>query len=133
MIGDKMEIQIRQLVAAMPAINKVLSSSHQARTAFRLGRMARALQPTLEAYEKARLVLGEKYGERDERGRVTQVSPDHIAAFMGDLEPVLDETVVVEVPALTEDDLCVDGLVLTPNEANSLAWLITTPADYGPQ
>lgn len=91
--------------------------------AYRLGRLARELQPIWQAYEAARVSLIRKYGVEREGG-VVEVPPGKMVEFLCELDPVLDEPVPVNVviPDVRLSDL--DGVKLSPAQMMKLSWLI---------
>lgn len=89
--------------------------------AYRLGRLARELQPIWQAYETARVSLIRKYGVEQDGGAVA-VPLGKMVEFSLELDPVLDEPVHVTLPDMKVSDL--DGVKLTPEQMMKLSWLI---------
>ena len=118
---------LREIVAGIEAINKILDAPQKARTAFRLGRLSKELSPHFETYEKVRQELLEKFGEKvdsdEENGQIQYNFANGTAEkFQTELISMLEEKVDVKVRKIKLSEL--NGANLTARDMMALEWLI---------
>jgi len=116
-----------EIVAGIEAINKLLDAPLKARTAFRLSKLSKELQPHFETYEKVRQELLEKFGEKvesdEENGQVQYSFANGTAEkFQTELIAMLEEKVDVKVRKIKVTEL--NGANLTARDMMALEWLI---------
>ena len=118
-----------EIVAGIEAINKLLDAPLKARTAFRLSKLSKELQPHFETYEKVRQELLEKFGTKVEsnddspEGQIQYTFANGTAEkFQAELIAMLEEKVDVKVRKVKLNEL--NGSELTARDMMSLEWLI---------
>ena len=118
-----------EIVAGIEAINKLLDAPLKARTAFRLSKLSKELQPHFETYEKVRQELLEKFGTKVEsdddtqEGQVQYTFANGTAEkFQAELIAMLEEKVDVKVRKVKLNEL--NGSELTARDMMALEWLI---------
>lgn len=90
-----MQIKLGALLAASPALRKLVSADLPVSLAFGLSKSLKAIDGELTAHEEQRQALVKKYGEADDAGNFT-VSPDRYEAFFAGLSEL--NGLEVEVP-----------------------------------
>ena len=118
-----------EIVAGIEAINKLLDAPLKARTAFRLSKLSKELQPHFETYEKVRQELLEKFGTKVEsdddtpEGQVQYTFANGTAEkFQTELIAMLEEKVDIKVRKVKLNEL--NGSELTARDMMALEWLI---------
>jgi len=118
-----------EIVAGIEAINKLLDAPLKARTAFRMSKLSKELQPHFETYEKVRQELLEKFGTKVEsdddtpEGQVQYTFANGTAEkFQKELIAMLEEKVDVKVRKVKLNEL--NGSELTARDMMALEWLI---------
>ena len=118
-----------EIVAGIEAINKLLDAPLKARTAFRLSKLSKELQPHFETYEKVRQELLEKFGTKVEsnddspEGQIQYTFANGTAEkFQAELIAMLEEKVDVKVRKVKLNEL--NGSELTARDMMALEWLI---------
>ena len=118
-----------EIVAGIEAINKLLDAPLKARTAFRLSKLSKELQPHFETYEKVRQELLEKFGTKVEsdddtpEGQVQYTFANGTAEkFQEELIAMLEEKVDIKVRKVKLNEL--NGSELTARDMMALEWLI---------
>ena len=119
-----------EIVAGIEAINKLLDAPLKARTAFRLSKLSKELQPHFETYEKVRQELLEKFGTKVEsnddsqEGQIQYTFSNGTAEkFQAELIAMLEEKVDVKVRKVKLNEL--NGSELTARDMMALEWLIS--------
>ena len=118
-----------EIVAGIEAINKLLDAPLKARTAFRMSKLSKELQPHFETYEKVRQELLEKFGTKVEsnddspEGQIQYTFANGTAEkFQAELIAMLEEKVDVKVRKVKLNEL--NGSELTARDMMALEWLI---------
>ena len=118
-----------EIVAGIEAINKLLDAPLKARTAFRMSKLSKELQPHFETYEKVRQELLEKFGTKVEsnddspEGQIQYTFANGTAEkFQAELIAMLEEKVDVKVRKVKLSEL--NGSELTARDMMALEWLI---------
>lgn len=117
-------MQLRALVDSAAALQMLAQQHLPAVTAFKLGRIMRAVNPLLENYDQQRTALIRKYGAEQEDGSVT-VAPGN-AEFEKELGALLDVDVTLSFEPLPLSVL--EGHVLQPAHLMYLDWLFDEDA-----
>ena len=114
-----------EIVAGIEAINKLLDAPLKARTAFRMSKLSKELQPHFETYEKVRQELLEKFGTKVEsdddtpEGQVQYTFANGTAEkFQEELIAMLEEKVDVKVRKVKLSEL--NGSELTARDMMAL-------------
>ena len=114
-----MEVQLRQVLGTIPALQRLQRERLPAPVAFRLARFLRTLEREARAFESTRTqILQQLQGgvDDDERRRV-----------IAGLEDLLDETVEIELPHVAVEDL--SHIEITTEDALALEWLLFEGGD----
>ena len=113
---------VGQLISATEPLKKILECSLPVKTAFRVGKFINDVQPSLTAYEEARVKLVQSLGTEQPDGTYKLESMETRQQFTDDLNGLMEEQLDCEPPTLKLDDL--NGVQLTPTECSALVWLI---------
>lgn len=66
------KMTLEDVMAVVPALQELSNKSFSGATTFKIARLIRELNKELETFDKERMKLIEKYGERDENGEFIQ-------------------------------------------------------------
>ena len=91
-----MTLTVQQLLNAGPVIRNLANQNLEAHVAFKIGRLARKLEPELQAAEESRVKLIKEHGEQT--GETIQVKPENFEAFVAAAKPLLETE--VSIPGL---------------------------------
>jgi hypothetical protein len=114
-----MEIKLGQIQKAQGAMSKLINMFMPIKVAFKVSRLAKAVNELLTTVEEQRKKLVEKLGKQQEDGSFT-VTPNNVATFQEEFSSLLDETVELEWEPMSFGDLgdiklsAVDVLNLEP-------------------
>jgi len=106
------------------ALNKLVDKPMDALTSFRIGKTVASVQSELEAFEKTRQSLLEKYGTKTADGEALEIKPEHKnwKHFVKEYEELINEEVEldakkIKISALKEVKMSAKDLI-------ALDWLI---------
>lgn len=106
------------------ALNKLVDKPMDALTSFRIGKTVSSVQSELEAFEKTRQSLLEKYGTKTADGEGLEIKPEHKnwKHFVKEYEELVNEEVEldakkIKISALKEVKMSAKDLI-------ALDWLI---------
>ena len=121
-------MQLGEVAAAMPTIQKLMDSTLKVSVAFRLAKFAKQVEPHMESYDKLRQELLEKYGTKDEAegedGQVRYTFKNGQAEkFAKELEELLQEKVDLKIKKFKISDI--DDAELTPRDILSIEWALS--------
>ena len=121
-------MQLGEVAAAMPTIQKLMDSKVKAVIAFRLAKFAKQVEPHMESYDKIRQELLEKYGTKGEaEGEAGQVrytfENGQAEKFSAELTKLLDEKIDLKIKKFKVSDF--KDAELTPRDMLSLEWALT--------
>ena len=121
-------MQLGEVAAAMPTIQKLMDSKVKAVIAFRLAKFAKQVEPQMESYDKIRQELLEKYGTKGEAegedGQVRYTFENGQAEkFTAELTKLLDEKIDLKIKKFKVSDF--KDAELTPRDMLSLEWALT--------
>lgn len=88
-----MKLTVQQLLTAGPVIRNLVNQPLKAHVAFKVGRLARLMEPEMKAAEEGRLSLIKEHGEQ--KGDAITVKPENIEAFIAALTPLLESEVTI--------------------------------------
>ncbi len=100
------KLTLRDMAPMVNSFNVILNLPLPARDAYRLGIAAKQIQERVVVYEQTRQNLIKKYGETIEtpqKETVMRVKAEHIDAFTKELEPLLEETLEVNMEPIPID------------------------------
>ena len=110
------KISMRDIMEALPVLNKLIDTEMSGRLALRTARLARALNNEIESVNSATKKVFDRYAEVpepsvDEEGkedtgpREPVVPKDKEEAFQADIDEILDEVAEISIPWLTVGDI----------------------------
>lgn len=99
-----MKLTLGNLLAAQPALKKLLNTDMPVTTAFKLSKVAKDIDKEFAEYEEQRVKLVQKYGAADDQGNVS-VKDEYIQTFMDDISKL--HAIECELPG---DPIGVDQL-----------------------
>lgn len=88
-----MKLTVTQLLNVAPVLRKLASQDLDAPTAFRVGRLARKMEPEIKDAEASRLALIKEHGE--ESGETISVPAEKMEAFLAAIKPLLETEVTI--------------------------------------
>lgn len=88
-----MKLTVQQILNVAPVLNKLVSQELDAPTAFRVGRLARKMEPEIKGAEESRVKLIKEHGEQE--GETIQVRPENFEAFVAAIKPLLETEVTI--------------------------------------
>ena len=124
-----MKIKLNTLLESFGALQAIANQPFPVKLSYKLGRILKAAEQCLQAHEKVRVKLVEKYGEKREKGGYEVTDPEALEKFKAEVEPLLE----VE-QELWGDPISIYELgnkELPPAVLGALDWLIVeeTPVD----
>lgn len=118
-------ITLRELDLATPALRKISQASVSAKTAFQIAKILGIIDAELKQLDKIRYALFEKYSQHDENGKIqldendnVVVSKDNVEAFTKEFNELMATEVTLNIDSL--DIELISGINLTPTEAGSI-------------
>lgn len=119
-----MKMKVEQAVASAMALKELGKIKFPIGVSLNIAKNSRNLSEVGKVFDERRTALGEKYGEKNERGFT--LKPDKIDAFSKEERVLRDEEVEVDVVVVHLDDLKVDGKLpdVEPNILEPLDWMI---------
>lgn len=88
-----MKLTVQQILNVAPVLRKLATQDLDAPVAFRVGRLARKMEPDIKAAEESRVSLIKAHGEQT--GDTVQVKPENFEAFVEALKPLLETEVTI--------------------------------------
>lgn len=105
-----MKLTNAQIAQAAPALRALTSGTGiRGRAAFKLSRIVVSVEPILKAFGEARQGLVEQHAEQNGKGPKVDKAGNIVfkdpAAFVADMQPLLDAETEINVQPLTVDEL----------------------------
>lgn len=91
--GEEVRLTVQQILNVAPVLRKLATQDLDAPVAFRVGRLARKMEPDIKAAEESRVKLIQEHGEQS--GDTIQVKPENFEAFVEALKPLLETEVTI--------------------------------------
>lgn len=114
-----MKTTIKQVIDSSNALNTLMASKQPVKTAWRISRILRLLEPELKAYEEARMNLINQYAEID--GDKFNVKAENVPAFNAGLESLLTEEIDLAVEPIGISSL--EGSI-SAQDISVLEWVL---------
>ena len=118
-------ITLRELDLATPALRKISQANVNAKTAFQIAKILSIIDAELKQLDKIRYDLFEKYSQHDENGKIqldendnVVVSKDNVEIFTKEFSELMATEVTLNIDSL--DIELISGINLTPTEAGSI-------------
>ena len=96
------KIKLSVLVNSKEALQRLIEKELPVKTAFKLNRFIKAVEPELNNFEEQRVKLVKKYGKEDEKGNIT-VTSDNVEAFISELNDLLEIDVDIKFETISID------------------------------
>lgn len=128
-----MNIKLSQVVLAYKALSAISNNTFDALTAYRINKNMRALEPDYTAYEKQRMALVKKYGdktvdENKQEGWNVPQGTKKWEAFQKELAPLIEEDIevnVIKIPLMAFDKI-------SPAISGAIEFMLDLPAEEVP-
>ena len=92
-----MEFTIQEILGMKDVLTKVVQADVPIRTAFRINRFVKSVQIELEVFEKTRMKLIQKYGEKEEKSQQISVKdPEKQKEFHREIQKVVLEIINID-------------------------------------
>ena len=127
-----MEISNKLLIESSNALKEITTFSLPIKTSFKIAKIVRQVQPTIDAYEEVLKNLQEKYAEKDEEGKprvndtdnpgIKQILLSDAEKFSKEYQELLDAINEITIEKLTIEDF--GEAEIKPNLLVQLSWLI---------
>jgi len=92
-----MEFTIKEILEMKDVLQKVIYAEVPIKTAFRISRFVKSIQIELESFEKIRMKLLQKYGEKEENGQQISIKdPEKQKLFSDEIQKVLAENIDID-------------------------------------
>ncbi|HUS49090.1 MAG TPA: hypothetical protein VMZ91_02940 [Candidatus Paceibacterota bacterium] len=92
-----MEFTIQEILGMRDILTKVVQAEVPIRTAFRINRFVKSVQMELETFEKTRMGLIQKYGEKEENNQQISVKdPQKQKEFQTEIQKVIVEIINID-------------------------------------
>lgn len=88
-----MKLTVEQILNVAPVLRKLATQDLDAPVAFRVGRLARKMEPEIKDAEDSRVKLIKEHGEQT--GETIQVKPENLEAFVAAVKPLLETEVTI--------------------------------------
>ena len=111
------KINLGVLVNSMPALNHLMTQPVKAKAGYRLNVLASEISKHLEAYNKVRLPVFEKYAKG-----AKEMPTSRMDKYFKELEPVLEEEIELNIPNIHIEDL--GSAEISAIQLQNLEWLI---------
>lgn len=117
-----MKILLSQVVNSKESLEKILGEKLPIKTAYRIQKIYRQLQPELTHYEEMRTkLITDKYGgEQPEGSGNWRVLPEHNKEFIAELTELLSVEIEIEFVKVKLPDSC----EMSPTDSFMLEWMI---------
>lgn len=121
---ETVTLKLNQVIGSQGALGALLGQPLPARQAFEIGKMVRAINGELEAYETARKALCERFsdGKMKNDGKEYDIPDETLPAFQKEMSDLLDAEVHLSIKPLNLDSL--NGITISPGHMMQLDWLI---------
>lgn len=121
-------MKLYQLVESSDSLKKLNATMGLPfRTALSIAKDIKEIDDVLQIYEKKRKELINKYGEKDEKGKLVtegdNVKLTNRAAFTNEFNTLAMEDVDIEIKKISVDDL-ENVTSLTPSDINNISFLL---------
>lgn len=118
-------LKLEDLVNSTEALQKLSNTSLKARPAFTVSKMLKEAEKELANFNEVRMNLINKYGEKDEEGKLItdendncKITAEHINDFSNELQELVATTIEINANKLTLEDL--GNADFTPSEIAAL-------------
>ena len=111
-----MRIQLLNLVNSQTSLNKIIEQDLPAVTAFRLGKLAKAVKEELASIEETRVKLIQKYGEKEDG--TWKVNKNNEVDFHKEMTALFNEEVELNCDPIKVSDLGENFLLSAVDVAN---------------
>lgn len=118
-------VTLEDIINATPTLKIIAQKPLNGINAFKIARLYRELIKEVELFENERYKLIEKYGEKDENGKISvnkdnniKIQSDYINEFNNILREMLQNKIDINANLIPVETL--ENLVLTPEQALSL-------------
>lgn len=118
-------LKLEDLVNSTEALQKLSNTSLKARPAFTVSKMLKEAEKELANFNEVRMNLINKYGEKDEEGKLItdendncKITAEHINDFSNELQELVATTIEINANKLTLEDL--GDADFTPSEIAAL-------------
>lgn len=118
-------LKLEDLVNSTEALQKLSNTSLKARPAFTVSKMLKEAEKELANFNEVRMNLINKYGEKDEDGKLItdendncKITAEHINDFSNELKDLVATTIEINANKLTLEDL--GNADFTPSEIAAL-------------
>lgn len=115
------ELTINELINSTDIIQKLLTINLKAKTAYQIMRLAKAVEEEYNLFNKSRLDLLDKYGEKNPDNTLKMddknnyiINKEYIDDFSTEYEEVLNTSITLNVEPISIDDL--QDVILTPHD-----------------
>ena len=118
-------LKLEDLINSTEALQKLSNTSLKARPAFTVSKMLKEAEKELANFNEVRMNLINKYGEKDEDGKLItdendncKITAEHINDFSNELKELVATTIEINANKLTLEDL--GNADFTPSEIAAL-------------
>lgn len=118
-------LKLEDLINSTEALQKLSNTSLKARPAFTVSKMLKEAEKELANFNEVRMNLINKYGEKDEEGKLItdendncKITAEHINDFSNELQELVATTIEINANKLTLEDL--GDADFTPSEIAAL-------------
>lgn len=115
------KIKLKEIVNSSEVLRKLAGESLRGRVAFQISKLLKKLEEELELFNKTRLEIIKKYGEKDENGELKidengniQIKKENTSIFNQEIVDLLDQEIEVNANLIALDDL--ENINFTPSE-----------------
>lgn len=119
------KVTVEQVLKVNPILGKLVNNSYAGRVAFYMARLAREITKEVEAFDKVRLEVVQKYADKDESGNLiftaedtVHISEENLASCNNELSEILKSEIELMAEPICEEWF--ENIELTIEEALAL-------------
>lgn len=119
------KVRLREIIDSTDVLRKLAGENLRGRTAFQISKLLKKLEEELDLFNKTRVEIIKKYGEKDDNGELktddngnVKIVEESVNAFNQEMLDLLNQEIEINANPITLDDL--ENINFTPAEITTL-------------